>query len=252
MTDSPSRKAQGLATLTLRSNGIAIDASIGVVSVEVRRAVNAAPSARIEILDGDAATGAWPVSDGAGFAPGAAITILAGYDGQQEPIFEGLVVKVGIRSGGNGDGRLVVECRGKAVSMAGARHGAHHAVHDGTPSVGAPDLDGTPVLKVEYGVDLVEFRAEIDARTEPDATAGAEPNKAGRSRVCGHLRFQGSAKALPGALIEVKGLGKRYDGKVSVVAVEHQIADGGWFTRAEFGPAAGGSIERSDAGASDL
>lgn len=247
MTDSPSRKGHGVATLTLRSNGSEIDPSIAVVSVEVRRALNAVPSVRIEILDGDAATGAWPISDDPVFAPGAAITILAGYDSQQEQIFEGLVVKVGIQVNSSNGGRLIVECRDKAVPMAGARHSANDPDASHSESIGPlPDADGTPVLKVEYGVDLIDFRAEIDARTQPDAGASAPSVKAGRSRACGHLRFLGSAKALPGGLIEVNGLGKRYDGKVFIVAVEHQMADGNWFTRAEFGPAAGGFIERSD------
>jgi Rhs element Vgr protein len=359
MADSPSRKAQGVVTLTLKSNGSEIKESIGVLSVEVRRSVNAVPSARIEIRDGDAATDAWPVSDDKVFAPGAAVTVLAGYGGQQEAIFEGVVVKVGIRVSGNNDGRLVVECRDKSVRMTGARHSANHidasdseiigkliAAHglssdtattgpkhrelvqyqctdwdfmvaraevngllvtarDGKVSVKAPDVDGTPVLKVEYGDDLIDFRAEIDARTQfaavqasawdpgaqqvalgavakpggsgtPDGAelakvldagtitlptgsplvpavledwASAQQVKAGLSRVRGHLRFQGSAKALPGGLIEVKGLGKRYDGKVFIVGVEHEIADGNWFTRAEFGLAPGWFVERPDVAA---
>ncbi len=60
------------------------------------------------------------------------------------------------------------------------------------------------------------------------------------------MRFQGSAKALPGTLISLKGLGKRYDGKVFVGAVVHEVADGNWLTEVEFGLAPQWLTERPD------
>lgn len=362
MADSPSRKAQGVVRLTLKSNGSTIEDSIGILSVEVRRAVNTIPSARIVVRDGDAATAGWPVSDDKVFAPGAAITVLAGYGDEEQSIFEGVVVKVGIKVSGNNDGRLVVDCRDKAVRMTAARHSANHldssdsdvtaklvrahglqvdaeataarhaalvqhqctdwdfmlaraevngqivTVLNGKVTVKAPAVDRTPVLKVEYGDDLMDFRAEIDARSQYAAVqatawdpaqqqvaqgsverpvtlnvqgdldgkklagvldAGtialrtsssletglltnwgkAQQVKAALARVRGHLTFQGHAAAVPGVLIEVKGLGKRYDGNVFVGSVEHEVADGNWITRVEFGLAPGWFVERPDVAA---
>ncbi len=72
------------------------------------------------------ATGEWASSDGEDFAPGAEITILAGYDEAEEVVFSGLVVKVGVRIAGNNDSRLVVDCRDKAVRMTLGRHNANY------------------------------------------------------------------------------------------------------------------------------
>ncbi|MFB9240690.1 type VI secretion system tip protein VgrG [Massilia antarctica] len=59
--------------------------------------------------------------------------------------------------------------------------------------------------------------------------------KAALARVRGSMAFQGSALALPGTLIDLKGVGARFSGKVFVSSVEHHIADGNWITDVDFG-----------------
>jgi uncharacterized protein involved in type VI secretion and phage assembly len=49
------------------------------------------------------------------------------------------------------------------------------------------------------------------------------------------MRFQGSAKAHAGELIEVEGVGNRFNGKVFVSSVHHQVTNGNWTTEVEFG-----------------
>lgn len=167
---------------------------------------------------------------------------------------------------------------------------------DDTVTVKAPQTDGSPVLTVTYGIDLMSFQAEIDARTQLTSvqsvawdpgtqsiveqqaapqTLNAQGNlqsatlanviglsslrlqtpvalesaalktwadarqlKAGLSRIRGSMSFQGSALALPGTLIELKGVGERFNGNVFVSAVEHRIVNGNWITEVEFGLAA--------------
>jgi Rhs element Vgr protein len=165
---------------------------------------------------------------------------------------------------------------------------------DGSVAVKAPDTAAAPVLSVTYGKDLIEFDAEIDARTQlasaqavswdmktqaaitgteaaPPALnaqgdldsatlagviglaswrlqtaaptpvemltqwAKAQQLKSGLARIRGRLRFQGSAKAQVGGLIDLAGVGNRFSGKVFVSAVRHEISDGDWVTEAEFG-----------------
>jgi Rhs element Vgr protein len=65
--------------------------------------------------------------------------------------------------------------------------------------------------------------------------AQAQQLKSGLSRLRGSMKFQGSAKAQAGTLIEVAGVGKRFAGKVYVSVVKHDIRDGNWITEAEFG-----------------
>ena len=165
---------------------------------------------------------------------------------------------------------------------------------DGALSVKAPAVSAAAALKVTYGTDLIEFQAEIDARTQlasveavawdpktqaiikgsPAAPASlnaqgdlqsaalaqvvglstyvlqtaapletgalgdwakAAQVKAGLARIRGRMKFQGSAKAKVGGLIELEGVGARYNGSVFVGGLEHEIADGNWITEVEFG-----------------
>lgn len=59
--------------------------------------------------------------------------------------------------------------------------------------------------------------------------------KSGLSRITGRMTFQGSAKAKPGTLISLAGVGDRFNGDVYVSSVRHEIVDGNWITEAYFG-----------------
>ena len=357
MPVSPSIDAEGVVRVTVRSDGVALAETIQVISVLVSRRVNAIPSAQLVVLDGDMPGQTFPVSEKDLFKPGAAISISAGYGETETSIFEGIVVRHGIKITGDNDTRLLVECRDKAVRMTiGRRHanfidqkdsdilsklirnhgleaevaateqsfkelvqygctdwdfalaradanGFVVVVTDGTVRVSAPQTDGEAGLKVKYGEDLMEFHADVDARTQLTSvaavawdpktqdvlkSAGAGPQqlnsqsdfswtdlakvagpgefvlrtstpvekavlgtwakaqqiKAGLARIRGRMKFQGSAKAKPGEMIELAGVGKRFSGKVFVTAVHHEIAAGNWITEAEFGLAPDWFAER--------
>ena len=178
-------------------------------------------------------------------------------------------------------------------------------VDDATVSVQPPPTDGAAALTVTWGVDLIDFDADIDARTQwtavqaaswnpgeqsphqgrsaasamldpqgnlqgaalaavaspdvlqvqtcaprpeamLDAWARAVQTKAALARVRGNMRFQGSALARPGALVELAGIGDRFSGAVLLTAVEHEIVDGNWISRAEFGMEPRWQVERPD------
>lgn len=86
--------------------------------------------------------------------------------------------------------------------------------------------------------------------TQPVATltewAKAAQQKAGLARIRGRMRFLGNATAVPDCLIEVKGVGARFNGSVYASTVEHHIADGNWTTQVEFGLRAQWHVERED------
>jgi Rhs element Vgr protein len=176
-------------------------------------------------------------------------------------------------------------------------------VDDDKVLVQAPRTSAEPVLRVEYGIDLIDFQAEVDSRSQLQAvrtvawdprtqavvegspatprTLNAQGNldpaalaavmgptrfrlqtsvplqadelsawgqaqqvKAGLARIRGRMKFQGSASAKVGSLIEIAGVGARYSGNVFVAAVEHEIADGNWLTTAGFGVAPDWHCER--------
>ncbi len=224
MPESPESDSSGshrVVRFAIESNGSAIDGTAQVISVHVRRAIGQIASARIELSDGDMPTQGWPVADGDAFAPGAAIRISAGYeDRDEETIFTGIVVQLGMRIDGGNRSRIIVECRHRAVAMTVGRRNrifvdqtdsqaieslvseyglaalvdATSVRHRELVQYGATDWDflsaraeangllvlptddglclkrpDTPspaALKVEWGVDLMEFRADLDARAQ--------------------------------------------------------------------------------------
>ena len=59
--------------------------------------------------------------------------------------------------------------------------------------------------------------------------------KSRMSKIRGKVRFQGSALAKVGAMIELQGLGTRFNGSAYVSGVRHVITDGRWLTTATIG-----------------
>lgn len=79
---------------------------------------------------------------------------------------------------------------------------------------------------------------QTDAPTEEAALkqwADSMAQKAVLARYQGTVSFYGSAGVKPGTLIELKGLGKRFNGNMFVGAVTHTIKDNEWVTEAGAG-----------------
>ncbi len=55
------------------------------------------------------------------------------------------------------------------------------------------------------------------------------------AKVRGRARFQGFAAVLPGKIIEVTGIGERFEGKEYVSGVRHTVSSGNWETDVQFG-----------------
>ncbi|MBE3024386.1 type VI secretion system tip protein VgrG [Janthinobacterium sp. BJB1] len=375
---SPELASSGLLKLVIRSNGTALPATVGLVSLAITKSVNKLSQARLLFDDGNMPTQEFALSNSDSFVPGASIEIEAGYGSETALVFAGVVVRHGLYIGEGNEGRLCVECRHPAFPLTLSRSNANHVdstdsaaittLLQGCPGLGsaagdnyggkaagkavsvtvdattasyhglvqyyssdwdfvlaraeangllviaddravtvrAPQTDATPVLSVTYGIDLMRFEAEIDARTQfsqvtgvswdPSTQAIAEEQasavslnlqgnldaatlaavggikqlrlqtpvpletaalkawaaarqvKAALARVRGNMSFQGSALAVPGALIALAGVGKRFSGTVFVSSVEHHIADGNWRTDVEFGLSPDWSGDRQGAG----
>ncbi len=349
MADSPNTNTSSVLKLTVYTNGAKIADTVGIVSVTVTKNINRIPTARIVVLDGDMPNQKFPVSNSDDFKPGTKIKIDAGYDQSEETIFQGIVVKHGIKIDSDNYARLVVECQDSAVAMTVGRKNANFVdskdsdaigkligaysdlssdvdattttfkeivqyystdwdfimsraemngllviVEDAKVSVKAPEASGSPILTVTYGLDLMEFDADIDARTqlasvkatawdmktqavveskeakpqtlnkqgdldsaelakvlnlqtfrlqtpaaiektEAESWAEGQQVKSGLARIRGRMKFQGNAKAKPGVLIELVGIGTRFNGNVFVSSVSHDLSQGNWITEVEFG-----------------
>lgn len=110
-----------VVTLTVNIEGNEIPQTVPVLGAEVVTQVNRIPFARLRIGDGDAARGDFAGSSGQLFVPGNQVDILAGYQGQTQSIFSGLVVSQRLVVRG-GKSWLEIDCRDPAFKMTLTRH----------------------------------------------------------------------------------------------------------------------------------
>jgi len=126
MPSSPEVDGSGVVRLTVFSNGAKVADTVKIISVAVNKSINKIPAAKLVILDGDMPTRDFPVSNEDDFKPGREIRINAGYDNDETTIFQGIVVRHGIKIAGDNYSRLVVDCRDKAVGMTIGRKNANY------------------------------------------------------------------------------------------------------------------------------
>jgi len=106
-------------------NGEAISNEVQVSQIVVRKAYNKIAMARLILLDGTVADRDFVQSNGDSFKPGNKITIQLGYHGEVETVFDGIIVKHGIKARGK-TSVLVLEAKDKAIILTGARKSAYH------------------------------------------------------------------------------------------------------------------------------
>ncbi len=342
----PTTATPDVVTMKILSNGNALPDSYQIVGVVVSAEFNRIPTARIVLLDGEAARQDFAITDSEDLVPGVSIEIKIGYRAQEDSVFKGLVISQNLKVRRNGS-YLTVDCRDKAVKTTLDRKfkyfrevkdsdvieeliGAHGlnadveatsidhkelvqfdatdwdfimtrtdangmfcTVNDGTVKIAKPDLGQSPVLSLAFGSNMLEFDAEMDARNQfkaVKATAwdptnqeiveseASEPSTSnngnisasdlaeamavesftlshtGRletpelqswadakllrqrlAKICGRVTCQGFARVKPGDIIELQGVGDRFNGKVLVSAVRQQVGDGNWETDIQFG-----------------
>jgi Rhs element Vgr protein len=340
-------------------NGAAVSAEYQIEGIVVSRAFNRVASAEILIHDGDAAAESFEISEGPDFVPGAEIEIQAGYHGQDETLFKGLLLRHGIRSVRGRPSLLRLECRDAGVKLTIGRKSKYFAdqtdsaiieelagalglqkdiessdvthvqmvqfqatdwdfivtraeangklvtTRDGKLVVKAPDASASPVAALRFGGNLLELEAMMDARTQFSAVKGGSWNAAdqalldveaaagnavapgnlsfddlagviglpalslahggqlpepevqswvdgervrsGFAKVRGRARAQGIAGVYPGDVVELAGVGARFDGKALVSGVRHELTSKNWEMDLTFG-LSGESFGRVEAG----
>ncbi len=63
----------------------------------------------------------------------------------------------------------------------------------------------------------------------------AQMQKSELAKITGEVRVAGNAAVTPGAWLTLAGVGDRFDGDYFVSGVEHEFAEGNWFTKASLG-----------------
>jgi len=104
-------------SFTIKVNGNAISTEYQIQLLTVSRSFNKIASAEIRILDGSPASGDFKISNTDDFVPGNKIEILAGYHGNEEVIFKGIVIRHGLRVFNSQPSVLKVECKDEAIKL---------------------------------------------------------------------------------------------------------------------------------------
>ena len=113
-----------VVTPTILSDGEEMDPAFNLLLIDVSKEVNRIPAAQLTLLDGNAATREFPVSDSALFEPGKEIEIKLRYEGESDvTVFKGRVVRHGIQAGDEGS-ILKVEIKDAAIKLTHPRHSA--------------------------------------------------------------------------------------------------------------------------------
>ncbi len=342
---------ESVAEFRIKIGGEEIPRTVEMLSVHVSKIVNRISFAKIVLLDGDAASGDFELSNQELFIPGNELEIMAGDVNDQINIFKGIITKQSISIRNNKASQLIIECKHKAVKATVTRRSncwhdmtddaiisealqasglatsdldiesttVSHAemvqynctdwdfavsraevagklvlTNDDKIRIKAPDFSATASLSLLYGATILELDAEMDSRiqykavksktwdmatqtiAEQDAIeptvssfgnisgttlsdtiaqeefilnhagalatdeikmwADAQLLKSRMARIRGRVKFEGIATINPGDMLELNGLGDRFNGTAFISGVRQDFnSSEGWITQAQFG-----------------
>lgn len=339
-------KSDDLITFKLLTEGEELSNAYEIKSIAVTKQVNKVPTAKIVLIDGEASSREFKLSNEELLIPGKKIEITAGYHSDEETIFKGIVIKHNVKIREN-TSQLIIECKDEAVKMTLSRnskyfydskdseiieqligdHGLEKDVEsmsfqhkelvqydatdwdfmlmraqangklcfidDGKITVAKPDVSQSEVETITFGATLLDFDAEIDARHQVKKVSSYAWNHADQelleipandpsvslngnisvsdlsdvvnvenlqlrhggavtdtelqnwadakllfqqlAKVRGRVKFQGIPTVKPNTILKLEGVGDRFNGKIYISGVSHNISDGNWTVNAEFG-----------------
>jgi Rhs element Vgr protein len=114
-------KSDDLITFKVLTEGQELSKAYEVKSISVSKAVNKVPTAKIVLIDGEASSREFKLSNEDLLIPGKKIEITAGYHSDEETIFKGIVIKHNVKIRENSS-QLIVECKDEAVKMTVGRN----------------------------------------------------------------------------------------------------------------------------------
>lgn len=99
---------------------------------------------------------------------------------------------------------------------------------------GAGNLSSSKLASVAD--QSIELQSTVPLTIEELSTwATAQMRKSEYNKISGELTCDGDEKFLPGSLVNVSGLGARFDGDLFISGVTHQVEDGNWVTELQLG-----------------
>ncbi len=113
----PNAESSDLPTFTIYSGGTELSGVYQVAGFYSLKQVNKISMAKIVILDGDAASEDFPISNSEDLIPGKDIEIHAGYHNEEELVYKGIIIKHGIKIRKDKPSLLEIEARDVGVKL---------------------------------------------------------------------------------------------------------------------------------------
>ena len=105
----------GLLSFTVKVGNNSVDhTTYPILSIVIDKTVNKIPYARILVHDGDPSQQDFPIINSSIFTIGGEIAIQAGYGGEEQPIFKGIITRQAIQARRHATSVLIVDCRDAA------------------------------------------------------------------------------------------------------------------------------------------
>ena len=146
-------KSDDLITFKLLTEGEELSNAYEIKSIGVTKQVNKVPTAKIVLIDGEASSREFKLSNEELLVPGKKIEITAGYHSDEETIFKGIVIKHNVKIREN-TSQLIIECKDEAVKMTLSRNSKYF--YDSTDSEIIEQLIGDHGL--EKDVESMSFQ----------------------------------------------------------------------------------------------
>jgi len=132
-------------------NGTELSNEILLSQITVNKSFNKVAYAKMTFYDGSASDRDFPLSNDDKFKPGNTIKIQLGYHGETDTVFEGIIIKHGIKVRQHAAALLMIEAKDKAIKLTMARKSVYHI--NKTDSGVITDLAGD----LEHDIDPTTF-----------------------------------------------------------------------------------------------
>ncbi|MBO9618705.1 MAG: type VI secretion system tip protein VgrG [Niabella sp.] len=156
------QSATDVVTCKVFINGTPLSNEVLLQQLSITKTFNKIAAAKIVFLDGSVAERNFSLSNDDRFKPGNTIKVQLGYLGDADTVFEGVIIKHGIRIRQQGASVLVIEAKDKAVKLTMARKSAYH--------LNKTDTDIIRDLLTDYDNDVDTTTVQYDQLVQFDAT----------------------------------------------------------------------------------
>ncbi|MEO5562045.1 MAG: type VI secretion system tip protein VgrG [Chitinophagaceae bacterium] len=143
-------------------NGTELNPEVALSQITVNKSFNKIAFAKMVFLDGSSSDQDFPLSNDDKFKPGSTIKVQLGYHGELDTVFEGIIVRHGIKIRPQGSALLMIEAKDKAIKLTMTRKSAYH--------LGKKDSEVIEELAGELDHDVDPTKVTHDQLVQYDAT----------------------------------------------------------------------------------